>query len=45
MAIIDDVANHIELYCGKRDVRVTKDQGASWFKQRPVDTFFRDYPF
>jgi hypothetical protein len=45
MAIIDDEATHIEIYCGKRDVRVTKDQGASWYKQRPVDTFFRDYPF
>ena len=44
MAILDEEANHIQLYCGNRDVQVTHDQGVSWSKKRPYETYFNNHP-
>ncbi|MCG7961566.1 MAG: hypothetical protein N0E54_02550 [Candidatus Thiodiazotropha taylori] len=43
MAILDSEANHIQLYCGERDVQVTQDQGETWTKQRHLGATFFDY--
>lgn len=40
MAILDDEANHIELRCGRNDIRITEDRGITWSKSTERFTYF-----
>jgi hypothetical protein len=43
IAILDSEANHIQLYCGEKDVRITQDRGVSWYKQQSAKTYFKNH--
>ncbi|MES9968976.1 MAG: hypothetical protein ABW092_03020 [Candidatus Thiodiazotropha sp.] len=43
MVILDEEANHIELFCGERDVQVTRNQGATWSKKFVSASYFNGY--